>query len=81
MVGKYEILRTVFRRQTGIKLPFQIIQEKPAFRFEQISADDLDEALRLQREMPWDFENGPLFRALLVSCPSRSHLILTLPAV
>src|SRR5215469_17899456 len=81
VVENYEILRTVFRRQTGIKLPFQIIQEKPAFRFEQISADDLDEVVRLEREMPWDFENGPSLRALLALNPSRPHLILTLPAL
>src|SRR5262245_28352483 len=51
VVANYEILRTVFRRQTGIKLPFQIIQQKPDFRFEQISSDDLDAAVRHEREM------------------------------
>src|SRR5215468_3125135 len=41
LVSEFEILRTVFRRQTGIKLPFQVIQEQAPIRFEQLSAGDV----------------------------------------
>jgi len=63
LVAKYEILRTVFRRQTGIKLPFQIIQEDPQFRFEHVLSGDMELLLRRDRESPWELENGPALRA------------------
>ena len=31
IVTRHEILRTVFHRQTGLKLPFQVILEAPDF--------------------------------------------------
>src|SRR6266567_3878700 len=80
LVAKYEILRTVFRRQTGIKLPFQIIQEDPQFRFEHVLNDDMELLLRRDRESPWELETGPSLRVLLVTTPAGSRLALTLSA-
>src|SRR5262245_43137245 len=77
LVAKHEILRTVFRRQTGIKLPFQVIQEETAMQFEQTSSDRLDSLLRRDGETAWDLENGPVLRATLAD----SKLLLTLPAL
>jgi len=81
LVAKYEILRTVFRRQTGIKLPFQAIQEDPQFRFEHVLNDDMELLLRRDRESPWELEAGPSLRALLVTTPAGSRLALTLPTL
>jgi len=52
IVSRYEILRTVLRKQTGIKLPFQVIQETADFRFEQTSGQHrgIEELLRKERE-------------------------------
>ena len=79
LVAKYEILRTVFRRQTGIRLPFQIIQEDPQFRFEHLLNDDMELLLRRDREPPWELGTGPSLRARLVTTPAGSRLILMLP--
>src|SRR5215470_18267192 len=40
LVSEYEILRTVFRRQTGIKLPFQVIQEESRVLFAHLPSGD-----------------------------------------
>src|SRR5215469_9126615 len=45
VVAKYEILRTVLRRQSGVKLPFQVIQEEAAFTFAD-STGDVEELAR-----------------------------------
>src|SRR5438270_2247378 len=80
LIAKYEILRTVFRRQTGVKLPFQVIQETPELRFKQVSGNDIDPILIRERESGWDVENGPSVRALLISTSAGTRLALTLPA-
>src|SRR5215467_11467802 len=59
LVSEYEILRTVFRRQTGIKLPFQVIQEESHVLFEHAQGGDLADLARRDRESAWDLENGP----------------------
>src|SRR4051794_18012448 len=49
-VEKYEILRTVLRRQTGVKLPFQVIRDEPVFSWAEASADArLDDLLKSER--------------------------------
>src|SRR5437763_958836 len=80
LIVKYEILRTVFRRRTGVKLPFQVIQETPELRFKQVSGNNIDAILIRERESGWDVENGPSLRALLISTRTGTRLGLTLPA-
>ncbi|MGE5737207.1 MAG: condensation domain-containing protein, partial [Acidobacteriota bacterium] len=35
LISKYEILRTALRRQPGVQLPFQVIQDNAALSFNQ----------------------------------------------
>ncbi len=80
LVAKYEILRTVLRRQSGVKLPFQVIQEGAAFAFAQNTGNVAD-WLRRERESLGGIEHGPTLRALLLSTSTERHtLILTIPA-
>src|SRR5690242_12093645 len=65
LVSEYEILRTVFRRQTGIKLPFQVIQEQSRVLFADVPGGDAAELARRDRDSGWDLENGPTLRATL----------------
>jgi amino acid adenylation domain-containing protein len=78
VVLKHEILRTVLRRQSGIKLPFQVIQEEAAFHLEKWADQNAEELLRKEREILASGDQ-PL-RALLATSGPESHtLILTLP--
>jgi len=91
LVQRHEILRTVFRRPTGFRTPFQVVLEdtKPSwqkFDLSGLSADEqqvgikkcLDEA----RSAPFDLEQGPMLRVALVKLsPLRHLLIISLPAL
>src|SRR5437868_6180489 len=78
VVLKYEILRTVLRRQTAIKLPFQVIQEESAFRFQQRPHQNAEELLRKEREATASGDQ-PLRALLATNGPESNTLILTLP--
>src|SRR5437879_604577 len=41
IVSRHEILRTVFRRQTGMKVPFQVVLELAEFGWEQVDLSGL----------------------------------------
>src|SRR5581483_7848900 len=91
VVSRHEILHTVFHRQPGVKVPFQVIRETVEVCWEQVDGTSLgglnpeEEAERLlaqarQREV--DFENGPIVWACLVAfAPQKSMLLLTVPAL
>src|SRR6185437_3006611 len=80
VVSKYEILRTRLRRQSGIKLPFQTIQEAADFHFEQSAATDIERAMQSERQQLSQGEQATQLRAFLIGHdPVRHTLILTLP--
>jgi amino acid adenylation domain-containing protein len=80
VVSKYEILRTSLRRQTGVKLPFQVIQEDAAFHFERNAEQRIEELVGRERQLLSSPEKGPNLRAVLVTeGPERHHIILTSP--
>src|SRR5215475_6763169 len=80
-IEKYEILRTVFRKQTGMKLPFQVIENQPDFRLEEVQNPELEERLRREHESRGDLEHGPTVRALLSSTSGGLRLALTVSAL
>src|SRR5580704_5901111 len=80
VVRRHEILRTVFHRQAGLKVPFQVIREtvEPAWSTANSTGWESlkDEASQSQ----FDLENGPTLKAQLVKISAdRSILILSLP--
>ena len=88
LISRHEILRTLFHRQAGLKLPFQIIRDsvEPAWNLASPSDPDLTEQrVRLEHELtsvPFDLEHGPTVRALLVElAPDRHALTLSVPAI
>ena len=91
VVSRHEILRTVFRRPTGMKVPFQVILESCSVAFE---TTDLCRAAETDREHRlanlfarhaserFDLEHGPMLRATLVCVGNgRSALILSVPTL
>lgn len=85
LVGRHEILRTAFQRRTGMKFPFQVVQESV-----QVSWDDVDlSALRrpeqrfriqelLRDSSKLDIEKGPVTHAWWAKlADNRQALVLT----
>ena len=90
VIERHEILRTVFHRRTGLKLPFQVILDAPdfAWRAEDLSA--LGESAQRKkicslvsnRDAGFDLEKGPaLFVVLTTLAPQKHALVLSLPAL
>jgi len=87
VLRNHEILRTVFRRQTGLKVPFQVIQNDFGFIWQSPDLTGLDEATQtfrireLAATSP-DLDTGPTLNAILATLgPGRSVLTLGLPAM
>src|SRR5215472_925346 len=81
VIAKYEILRTRLRRQTGVKLPFQVIQDEMPFRLAQAAPGvELGELLAQERMRLATGGEQPAWRAMLVPvAEERQRLLLTLP--
>ncbi len=70
VIQQHEILRTVYRRQTGLKLPFQVILDSSEATWDSAAEPTLN------------LEAGPLVHASLSSlAPERHTLTLTLPVL
>jgi len=92
LVNRHEILRTVFRRQTGMKVPFQVVLESCEFGWQhddlsqlklsesqrQLRAEEMFEAARNTSSSR---ENGTVLKARLLSGTESSHLILSVPSL
>src|SRR5271169_1948273 len=90
VVGRHEILRTVFHRQTGLKLPFQVILETIEYAWQSANLTGLDEAAQRSaiaklvdhRDTAFDLEHGPALHVVLASLAPEKHvLVLSLPAL
>ncbi|MBV9182729.1 MAG: AMP-binding protein, partial [Acidobacteria bacterium] len=84
VVAQQEILRTRFRRQAGVKLPFQVIVKDLSFRFEHYRGSDhqLESLAEKERAAYSNLAEDSPLRVLLVTNDPHSHqLILTLPTV
>jgi amino acid adenylation domain-containing protein len=82
VVSNYEILRTVLRRQSGVRLPFQVILNEPRFVFRRTAFEtaDFERALQSERENARGGEQDSGFRVLLLEVSGAEHLlVLTLP--
>jgi amino acid adenylation domain-containing protein len=84
VVERHEILRTTFQRQTGMRTPLQVVQDvlPPLWEATDGQAAGRDELLAADARQSWDFEQGPLVRARLISLSPERHLfVLTVAAV
>jgi amino acid adenylation domain-containing protein len=76
---RHEILRTVFLRSAGMRLPSQVIlqQLEPDWQVDE-AGEGLDAVLEQEAERPFDLTKGPLLRArLLRSSDGGQMLVLT----
>ena len=80
LVGRYEILRTVFPHQAGLKVPFQVILDPGALHGNTLAWKTVDlaehgngvrasgsvaELLQSELTAPIDLERGPVVHAVL----------------
>jgi amino acid adenylation domain-containing protein len=87
-VQRHEILRTVFHRQAGLKVPFQIIREDLGYAWQTTDLSTLafaEQAARVQElldQRDLDLERGPVLQTVLaVAGPDQHWLGLALPAL
>jgi len=90
VVSRHEILRTVFHRQTGVRVPFQVILESPDFLWQTLDLSNLDVALVSEqirnivgeRISAFDLEKSPALQAVLAKLSPDEHLlVLCLPSL
>src|SRR5438128_6447448 len=91
VVSRHEILRTVFHRRPGMKVPFQVILEATEPAWESLDLGGLDEAaqqneleavFRREQAYPFNLQDGPVLHATLANLGKESAaLILSIPAV
>src|SRR5208283_1617813 len=91
VVARHEILRTVFRRQSGMKFPFQVVLENAEPVFEVVDLRSfgpeaqrrkVEELAQQQLALTPIPETGPLVRATLANLgQDHSMLLVSLPAL
>ena len=91
VVSRHEILRTVFRRQTGMKVPFQVVLDAAELAWgeadlstvanpEQVSA--VEELVKKEAGIETDLAEGPALHVLLVRLSEHTfNLILSVPTL
>src|SRR5450432_278739 len=88
LVARHEILRTVFRRQTGMKVPFQVVLETAEIDWEQVdfSAAGAEQKLKFdalfeaEKSLERNVEAAPVLRAVLVTlAQGQFALLLNVP--
>ncbi len=91
VVERHEILRTTYRRLFGLETPLQVIVDEPALAWSQESLVGVcpeeqrrrvDAWLDPAGSAPFDLEQGPIVRAVLLSMgQGRSVLLIEVPSL
>ena len=89
VVCRHEILRTSFRKISGIKMPIMVVEDSCIFSWQEISLSNCDtEAVAIELtcqdeiRKPFNLEQAPLLRASLLKLSGNKHiLVITLPAL
>jgi amino acid adenylation domain-containing protein len=91
VAGRHEILRTVFVKQPGMKMPYQVILDTGRVQWEEVDLASMDSAAQEERlqstfeacsNRVFDIENGPLLYVTLITRSSLPHLLsVSLPAL
>jgi amino acid adenylation domain-containing protein/FkbH-like protein len=82
-IARHEILRTVYVRQSGLKMPFQVILEdlSPIWRETDLSISEQQEAqlrelFESESKQKFDLESGPVVAAHWVTLAEQQHVLI-----
>ncbi len=91
VVSRHEILRTVFHRQTGIKVPFQFVREDTEIDWAETDCSglaplerqaDIEKRWEEEQNHAHSFSQGPTLRAVLIKqAPDRFAMIVSVPSL
>ncbi|HBY77714.1 MAG TPA: non-ribosomal peptide synthetase, partial [Cyanobacteria bacterium UBA11148] len=91
IVDRHEILRTLFYRKPGIKIPIQVIADQGKISWNQVTimglnprdqSDKIEQLLQEQRNVNFNFEQPSLLQLCLLTLAVDLHsLLITLPAL
>ncbi|BAS60152.1 amino acid adenylation domain-containing protein (plasmid) [Leptolyngbya boryana NIES-2135] len=91
VVDRHEILRTTFKCLPGLTLPLQVIGECDFSWYSELNLSDRTAQVQVSQiealfqefgQLPFDFEQGSLFRVALVMLSAQKHMLLIcLPAL
>jgi amino acid adenylation domain-containing protein len=84
--ARHGSLRTVFRRLPGVVMPVQVVGEDVSVSWQVIDLDEtkqhVEELIETEASRAFDYENGPLVNATLVTlAPDRHLLSITIPTL
>src|SRR5207244_10380926 len=89
IVQRHEILRTTFQRNSGMKVPFQVVNDHATLHWSQTDFRSMSESLQEHKlgdlfaaNAEVNVEHTPVLRACLASLSNERHvLIISLPAL
>ena len=90
VVGRHEILRTLFRRLPSWDVPLQVVAEELAPSFEEVDLRGAEGESQWERQVSrneeggvgFDYERGPMVRVRLARTGEETHyLMITTPAL
>ena len=91
IADRHEILRTVFQKRPGVKIPIQVIKDNTILFWNQVNLSNLtpqeqsvkiEELSQDKERFIFDWEQGPLFHATLVTLSNDQHtLSIKLPSL
>src|SRR5882672_10018156 len=91
VVSRHEILRTTFPRQPGLKVPFQVINEKGFLQWRSLDLREkglgspeleVEQIIAAERQRQFDFSQASLIHPCLITVAAQKHVMLiTLPAL
>ena len=84
IVARHEILRTTYQRLSGMRMPVQVIADFAPVELRSVDLNDeaIDDFIATETGEAFDYERGPLVRAVLAALSSdRYLLVVTLCAI
>ncbi|HEU4511144.1 MAG TPA: condensation domain-containing protein, partial [Pyrinomonadaceae bacterium] len=91
IIGRFEVLRTVFQRLPGMRMPIQVVTQSDVSPPDEYDLRDLepseqkiviDKLFNEARHIPIDFEQGPLvYFSLILIADDRHLLVVSLPSL